>query len=75
MAPRLEDRPIVEVVCRFFFPPLPGLDPLLVGKYWAEEKQTHGYPNGQLQPPVTDRPGLVLGNGVGPLRAWLVSDT
>lgn len=73
MVPRLEAPPIVEVVCGFFFSPVPALDPLFVGKYWAEKKERHGYPMRQLHPPVADRPGIVFGDGVGPLRSWLVS--
>jgi len=73
VAPRLKDPPIIEVVCGFFFPAVRGLDPIFVGKYWAERKEGHGFPNQQLHPPVADRPGLFLGDGVGPLRAWLVS--
>ncbi|MGD0680111.1 MAG: hypothetical protein ABSC94_32415 [Polyangiaceae bacterium] len=73
VAPRLKDPPIIEVVCGFFFPAVPGLDPILVGKYWAERKEAHGFPSRQLHPPVADRPGFFLGEGVGPLRAWLVS--
>jgi hypothetical protein len=75
LAPRLKDPPIVEVVCGFFFPALPGLDPLFVGKYWAEVKEKAGFRRGPLQPAVSDRPGIVLGDGVGPLRSWLVSET
>ena len=75
VALRLKDPPIVEVVCGFFFPALAGLDPILIGKYWAEHKEAHGYPKRQLQPPVADRPGFFLGDGVGPLRSWLVSGT
>lgn len=74
LALRLKDPPIVEVVCGFFFAPLPGLDPLVVGKYWSEEKERHGFPNRQLQPPVADVPGVLLGGGVGPLRSWLISE-
>lgn len=73
MLPRLEAPPIVEVVCGFFFQSIPALDPLIVGKYWAEKKEQHGYPLRQLHPPVADRPGIMLGDGVGPLRSWLVS--
>ncbi len=75
LTPRLKDPPIVEVVCGFFFSPLPGLDPLMVGKYWAEQKEKSGYKNRQLQPPVTDRPGLTFADGVAPVRSMLISDT
>lgn len=75
LAPRLKDPPIVEVVCGFFFPALPGLDPLFVGKYWAEVKERAGFRRGPLQPAVSDRPGIIFGDGVGPLRSWLVSET
>ncbi len=71
---RLADPPIVEVVCGFFFQPVRGLDPLVVGKYWAERKERRGFPKKQLHPPVTEQPGLFLGDGVGPLRTWLVSE-
>jgi uncharacterized protein (TIGR04255 family) len=73
VVPRLKDPPILEVICGFFFPALSGLDPILVGKYWAEHKEGHGFPNRQLKPPVADRPGFFFGDEVGPLRSWLVS--
>ena len=73
VAPRLKDPPILEVVCGFFFPALAGLDPILVGKYWAEQKEKHGFPNRQLHGPVVERPGFLVAEGVGPLRSWLVS--
>lgn len=74
LAARLKAPPIVEVVCGFFFPPIPGLDSMAVGQYWAEKKRDV-YPTKQLHPPVVDRPGFVsFSDGVGPLRSWLVSD-
>lgn len=75
---RLKAPPIVEVVCGFFFSPITGLDPITIGKYWAEHKEKAGhppFPKKQLMPPVTDRPSFVLGDGVGPLRCWLVSES
>jgi hypothetical protein len=72
LAPRLKDPPIVEVVCGFQFSPISGVDPILVGKYWAQRAPT--FPSKQIQPPVTDRQGLALIEGIGPLRCWLVSE-
>lgn len=71
---QLKHPPIVEVVCGFVFEPLSGLDPLLVGTYWNQRRQD--YPKGQLQPPVTDdQPsGLMIHEGVGDLRSWLISE-
>jgi uncharacterized protein (TIGR04255 family) len=71
---RLKDPPLVEVACGFFFTPIARLDPILVGKYWAEQKQGQGFPTTQLQPPVTDQPSLFVGGAVGPLRCWLISE-
>jgi uncharacterized protein (TIGR04255 family) len=70
---RLKDPPLVEVVCGFFFQPIPGLDPLVVGKYWSQHKEKGGFPKKQLQPPVTEQI-VSLEQGVGPLRCWLISD-
>ncbi|MGA3122902.1 MAG: TIGR04255 family protein [Polyangiaceae bacterium] len=73
MSRRLKDPPIVEVVCGFFFSPLARLDPITVGKYWSEKKE-RAFPKTQLQPPVADRPGVRLGDGIGPLRCWLIGE-
>lgn len=75
VATSLEAPPIVEVVCGFFFEPVAELDPLLIGKYWASEKEREGFKRGPLQPAVNDRPGLTFGDGVGPVRSWLVSES
>lgn len=75
MAPRLKAPPIVEVVCGFIFAPLAGLDPLVVGKYWSKHKEKDGYREHQLHPAVSDRPGLSLTEGLGPLRCWLIKET
>ncbi len=74
LARRLKDPPIVEVVCGFFFSPL-DLDPIVVGKYWSEKKESQGYQHHQVHPAVSDRPGLSLSEGAGPLRCWLINDT
>jgi uncharacterized protein (TIGR04255 family) len=75
VAARLKDPPIIEVVCGFFFAPLAGLDPLLVGKYWSEHKEKDGYRERQLHPAVSDRPGLSVSDNLGPLRCWLIKET
>jgi uncharacterized protein (TIGR04255 family) len=74
LTPRLQSPPIVEVVCGFFFQPIGGLDPIMVGKYWSERKQHAGYPKTQLHPPVADRAGVFFGDGVGPIRCWLIGE-
>jgi len=43
-----------------------------VGKYWGQ--RAGKFPSRQIQPPVTDRQGLALVEGIGPLRCWLVSE-
>jgi uncharacterized protein (TIGR04255 family) len=75
LAPRLKDPPIIEVVCGFFFSPVAGLDPLVVGKYWAEKKDRDGYHERQLHPAVSDRPGISVSETPGPFRCWLIKDT
>jgi uncharacterized protein (TIGR04255 family) len=75
LAHRLKDPPIIEVVCGFFFPPVAGLDPLVVGKYWAEKKDREGYHERQLHPAVSDRPGISVSETPGPFRCWLIKDT
>jgi hypothetical protein len=62
-------------VCGFFFAPLAGLDPLVVGKYWSEHKLKDGYHARQLHQAVSDRLGLSFSDGLGPLRCWLLKDT
>jgi uncharacterized protein (TIGR04255 family) len=73
VALRLKDPPLVEVVCGFFFPPL-DLDPIIVGKYWADKKEAQGYGHHQVHAAVSDRPGLALSDNMGPLRCWLIND-
>lgn len=38
-----------------------------------EDSLQEGRQTAASSPPVADRPGIVFGDGVGPLRAWLVS--
>ncbi len=71
VARTLTKPPIVEVVCGFFFPPI-AVTPLFVGKYWAAKKEKD-FPRTDLQPAVFDRPSVVLGGGVSPVRSWLLS--
>lgn len=71
----LKDPPVVEVVCGFFFSPNAEIDPILVGKYWAEEKQKNGFPRKQLLPAATDQPSIFVGAGLVPVRTWLVSES
>lgn len=50
----------------------------MIGKYWSEHKEKAGnpaFPKKQLMPPVSDRPTLTFGDGVGPLRCWLLSES
>ncbi len=70
--PRLEAPPIIEVMCGFFFPPIPMLDPVVVGGWWNEIKRD--YPKHAIQPAVIDAPGVFVAQGSGPLRSWLISE-
>ena len=69
--PSLKHPPIVEVVCGFFFEAMPGIDPMLVGEFGAGKKSI--YTTHALKPPVSEVAGLLVSEGVGPLRCWLVS--
>lgn len=72
MTLKLKSPPIVEVVCGFYFAPLPALDPIAVGKYWSRGK-SDDYPKTELHPPVAERGGFTVTQGVGPVRSWLIS--
>lgn len=67
----LKNPPIVEVVCGFFFDELSGLDPMLVGQFWAGKREA--YKKRELRAPVREARGFTLTEGVGPIRCWLVS--
>jgi uncharacterized protein (TIGR04255 family) len=71
MPSHLADPPLSEVVCGFVFEPIPGLDPVAIGSYWAERRAE--YPTKQLQPPVVDRSTPPVIEGFGPIRTWLIS--
>lgn len=64
--------PIVEVVLGVLFEPLPGLDPMMLGRYWAERNSD--FPRREMRPAVHDQPVFVFGQGVAPLRCWLISE-
>lgn len=73
MGVKLKEPPIVEVVCGFFFEPIEGLDPLLIGKLWSERSAS--YPKRELHPIVSDFAGpMLISQGVGPLRSFLISE-
>lgn len=67
---KLDDPPIVEVVCGLHFQPISELDSLLLGVYWKQ--RAADYPGRQLHPALSDENIFVLGP-VAPLRVWLVS--
>jgi uncharacterized protein (TIGR04255 family) len=61
--------PIVEVVCGVRFAQLSDLDPLVLGAYWDQRKDT--YPKHQLLPAITDQAFILQGAGLA--RVWFVS--
>jgi uncharacterized protein (TIGR04255 family) len=72
MALQLRAPPIVEVVCGFSFPAIQGLDPVMIGQFWAAKRGA--FPKRELHPPILDRQGFAFLEGVGPIRVWLVSE-
>lgn len=75
VSPRLKAPPIVEVVCGFHFAPIAAIDPVLVGKYWAQKKEAQGYTRHQVLQAVSNSFGVVFGDAVGPLRSMLIAET
>jgi uncharacterized protein (TIGR04255 family) len=73
MLPDLKNPPIVEVVCGLVFQPLPELDQMLLGHYWSTKRAS--YPGREIHPPVRSHSGLMIHEGVAPLRAWLIDKT
>jgi uncharacterized protein (TIGR04255 family) len=68
---QLSAPPIFEVICGLVFEPIPELNPVSIGKYWAAKQDT--YPTTQVHPGLADEAQLVL-SGLPPLRVWLVSE-
>lgn len=66
---QLRDPPIWEVVCGFFFDPIPELDPFVFGAFWKALRPE--FPTRELRPAVSDL-GIVLAP-VPPLRGMLYS--
>lgn len=69
---KLNQPPIVEVICGILFDELPEIDPLLLGLYW--DRRRGDYPRHQILPAI-GAPDLVLGVGQGypPTRTWFIS--
>lgn len=59
--------PIVEVSCEVGFPPIEGVDAMLIGKYWALHKERFGFPHREA--------GVRAGVGGGAFHTWLVSES
>lgn len=69
---QLRNPPINEVVCGVIFDPIPALDPLVMGMYWAKRQEE--YPNKALVPPLADGPVIPMGaTDLLPFRSWLIS--
>jgi uncharacterized protein (TIGR04255 family) len=69
---KLASPPIEEVVCGLFFPSIPELDPIAVGRFSHDIRDE--YRQHAVQPPVTDQAGFTFALGAGPLRSWLISE-
>lgn len=74
--PSLQHPPLVEVVCGFFFEPLPELKPLVIGLYWSERRKE--YPQTDEQSALFDNtsspPPIEWSLGPGPLRVLMTSE-
>lgn len=68
--PPLSHPPIAEVVCGVVFDPIPALDPLTLGWYAANRRET--FPTHQIQPALADAGEIYIGPSM-PIRAWLLS--
>lgn len=64
--PHLRRPPITEVVCGFFFSPIPTLDVFEFGVYWDSRRDD--YPDKQMRLGLLDGASLDLSS-----RAWLIS--
>ena len=69
--PKLEQPPVVEVVCGVVYEAIPQIDPFLLGLYWKQREPF--FKQRLLQPPLLDATDMILGQGIGPVRSWLVS--
>lgn len=76
---KLDDPPVVEVICGIHFEALP-LTPVVVGGFWAERQVE--FPRHQVQPAIQQRPRSMPGTpqfhvqaGMGLLRTWLLSES
>ncbi len=73
--PRLDAPPITEVVCGVFFTPMPELDPVLLGGYWASIRDE--FPRRELKAPLMqaapDAWEFSLTQDIGPVRTWFIS--
>jgi hypothetical protein len=79
---KLPDAPIVEVTCGFMFPPMAGLDPLVLGKFW--DSKADAYPRHEFHPAIPPDPRtapqgqlsvptVIFRTGLPPQRVWLLS--
>lgn len=68
--PKLDDPPVVEVICGLCFAPL-DIDPVVAGAYWNERKTE--FPRRQLHPAVERVSGFVI-NGVPRMRVWMLAE-
>lgn len=68
---KLHSPPIVEVVCGVLFDPIPGLNPLTVGRFWEERRAD--YPNHQLHAPILDETQQHQFDEFPPIRVWMIS--
>ncbi len=72
---KLEEPPIVEVVCGLILKPIDELDPVSLGEYWLSRRAQ--YPRREFKLPISASPNAIdfaLGPDLGPIRTWLVSE-
>jgi len=68
--PKLDDPPVVEVICGLCFPAL-DIDPVVAGAYWHERKAE--YPHRQLHPAVEQGFGFII-NAAPRMRVWMLAE-
>lgn len=71
---KLDEPPIIEVVCGVSFKSVRELDPVLLGAFWRERRAD--FPRREYKAPIAlpaGAFGVTFGPDIGPIRTWLIS--
>lgn len=72
MTLEFKDFPIVEVGCAVGFPPIDGVDAMLIGKFWALHKERFGFPHRKSG---ARHPAETGAASASAFHTWLVSES